>query len=1120
MGSITILLGRSRWRRRRALPERAWSGVDPLGRPTFLYVAASTAKRRVVEREFVDFRRDQPCFAPTVRVLDELVDDLWARHGDGRALLPGRAAEHLASELIEENQAAWPWLARLSQGGSLPVARALVQLRDTADAAGRLRRSGGRLDAAGAVGQVPHRDELVPALIALERRLITVPGHVPRTVAVRALLDRIHQPTRPLVRQLRSARTVVIDDLLQPSPLERALVVSLSRAWASVGTHVVLSFETGRDLGGREVGLFFEYDDVDQVAYALRPFHATRALRRTVFDELVATGEASLALALRTGVVEIEPGAPLTDPAPPDLSDHLYGPRPIQVHGEPLHQPSQVADLLADTVRIHRYADPASELDGVAARVKQALLHGAQPAQCVIAIPDLGSRSSAVRAALRDHGVPHLITRSGPLAATPVATVALNVATLATRGFPSEQVLALLTSDLVSPPSDLDPDCSLAQVARICARAGVPEGPPLTWIPAVQAWLDRQVRRPGLRAGQLIEALKALDALARPLESLARPAAPGVWRERLLRQLRRLGVPERAAAGALPGRALDAWGALLDLLDGLARDLEIAGARDLDPQTLADRFADALRRTPTPPPRRQGGQVEVVDLDDLLGLTPRHLWVAGLTRGAWPGPPPPSFLVPERRLAELEAPRRATTARYLFASLLRNALDDREIDRLELSWPAIADGRPTSPSPLLEDLLALPTRIPDGRGGYQLLADALDLEPPTPTMPLGQTAALGLAAREPAWRALARVSDPADLARQAHVHRARTTPPGEPALPGPWEGVLERAPAELPRELGVTQLETYLKCPARFWYQHLLELRALEPVAPEVPPHRKGQVLHAILEVFLRPRLGQPLQGDVQALSQELHGVAQDRLQELSAEGGFSPVLLEHLRDEWLAGLVDDRPAGVLRVWLESELRARRTPVAVEQRNTLDLDGIVLKAALDRVDHMPGGTLVLDYKTGRAPKPRDVGAGLVLQPIAYAAIRAQQEPARPVASAYVTLGRADRVKETGFVGHSQVLDQVRAHKRSRLELTADERDQLLEHARTSAGRLQRGVAHPTLATPDQAGCRWCDFRRICRLDADRAAELAESPADLQRPLLPDQATDQDGAEPDSDGEVP
>ena len=88
------------------------------------------------------------------------------------------------------------------------------------------------------------------------------------------MLRKLDNPPPALTEWLRTTHSVVLDDILMPSPLRRALLVALCRAWQSVGTHVVVSFETGRDLGGREAGLFFGYDDVDAVAYPLKPFAA------------------------------------------------------------------------------------------------------------------------------------------------------------------------------------------------------------------------------------------------------------------------------------------------------------------------------------------------------------------------------------------------------------------------------------------------------------------------------------------------------------------------------------------------------------------------------------------------------------------------------------------------------------------------------------------------------------------------------------------------------------------------------------------------------------------------------------------------------------------------------
>lgn len=1089
MGSITILLGRSRWRRRRALPERALSGVDALGRPDFLYLAASAAKRRVVERDFLAFRRNTPCFAPTVRVLDELADDLWLRHGDGEAILPRSAAEYLAEEVLISGGAGgeragdgggtrrWPWLCGAARPG--PVARALVRFRDRLDAAGRLARPPDGL---------PHGAEIMDALRALEARFRALPGHVPRTVALRRLIDIVQSPSPALVRQLRATRTIILDDLLQPPPLHRALLVALCRAWESVGSHVVIGLETGRDLGGREVGVFFEYDDVDDVAYALRPFRATRGLRRTLFEELVASGEAELHLALRDQVLPIEPGAPIGQPEPADLSDHLYGPRPIRLAGAP------VESLLRDTVRLSRHDTADAELAHTAASIKQVLLGGAAPTSCLLALPDLADRADQVRAVFKDHGVPIHLTRPGTLAGAPVAGVALRVARLALLDHPVDQTLALLTSDLVETPADVD----IARLTAMVRAAGIRSGLPSSWRGALRAWGARQVDR-SLRPSPDLQAdLDALDAVIAPLASLARPMAPQTWAEALLRQLRRLRVPERAALGPSAAESLDAWGALLAILDQLVRDQQVAGVVDVGPDRLVERFERALQTTPLPPAPRRGGEVEVLDIQDLLGLTPRHLWVVGLTQRAWPRAEPTGFLVPDAILQSLEAPRPAESARYLFSSLLRNALDDREVETLVLSWHASDGGRTTAPSPLIEDLLALPIELDAGQASPVLLRDRLDLRPP-PLPPTSVSDVLAQSALEPAWRALAPAQHHPHLATQARLHRARTSP-----TPGPWEGVLERPPAAPPKRVAVTRMERFLRCPAQFWYRFTLGLGRVDPDDPDITAHRKGNVLHAILEAFLQPRLGRPLTSGAtgfESLAAELHAVAVRHLDEVAAAGGVEPALLGYLRDEWLSGLTDDAPHGILRAWLELEREQEhlRLPMAVETREHLDLGVLTLSAGLDRVDRSRSGSLVLDYKTGAAPTPSDVAAGLALQPVAYAEIQAQKAPDKPVAAAYLTLKSADRVRPVGFVGDPVVLDEIGA-SRSRLDLGPSEREALLDHARAAAVRMQNGLAHTTLVDANKAGCRFCEFRRICRTNPARAEEIARSDADLQRPI--------------------
>ena len=77
--------------------------------------------------------------------------------------------------------------------------------------------------------------------------------------------------------------------------------------------------------------------------------------------------------------------------------------------------------------------------------------------------------------------------------------------------------------------------------------------------------------------------------------------------------------------------------------------------------------------------------------------------------------------------------------------------------------------------------------------------------------------------------------------------------------------------------------------------------------------------------------------------------------------------------------------------------------------------------------------------------------------------------------------------------------KVHAGRAGRVDLDAETRASLLRHAAEGARRMLEGVYHPTLAEPEEAKCQWCDYRRICRWRADRAAELLASDADLQRP---------------------
>ncbi len=1078
MASVQLLLGKTRWRRRRAVPRQKLSGEDRFGQPTFLYLTDTQRKKSVVEQEYLAYRRHTPTFKPTVRVLSELFDDLQLRFGDGRAILSDRMASLAAERVLTEHSDRWDWLGSLGTGRS--VGQALAKLhREMAEA--RCKR----------LTDIPHGTELHSALAELGKVLRAIPGHTTGPRALEDLLKMLHMPTAPLMEWLRSVRSVVIDDVLQPSPLRREVLIALCRAWSAAGVHVVVSFESGRDLGGREAELFFEYGDVDDVAYPLKPFLATRSLRRACFDALIGEDDGSLMVSLREGLVEVEPGSIPAQIDDEDLSDFLYSGRAI-----PCDDPTTARAWLGDTVRLLECADPEAEIREIARQVKSALLDGEEARHCVVALPELSVYAPAVRAVFTDHGIPFSISAGMRLAQSPVADAVRRLVTLALDDFPVVHLLPLLRSDLVHTPDGIDP----TEVYKWCRAGGVVGGHPSTWHAPIAAWMHRE-RYPGVDDARLTSTLEALASFCEPFADFTAASTPVDFRDRLIDLATKVGIPDNLGRSEdAPGAAaenLHAWGAVLRAVDQLTLDLQTVDPGHWPADILAGNLDDALHQASFHPDPQAWSRVQVVGVLDLRGLTPRRTWLGGLSRGAFPAPRGTPFLVPRRAERALEPVEPLAEARYLFGSLLRNALGDTNMLSLVMSWPATRDARPVAPSPVLADLLDLPTEHPAGK-----LFSELVVEHPSPGhgRPLSRSDALRATAMAPsAWLP---VLSPADVSAVNHQRAVLTARSSDDFTP--FDGILDTPPAA-PDVLSVTKLETYLQCPARYWYRYVLKLDPVEDWDDELDARRRGSVIHEILEVFLQERMLQTLTGArIGEASAHLYQVATRLLDQLDKEGGFEPALQAHNRTRWLAGLLDDEPDGVLRVWLGNEIWSRKTmhPVSVEEDfEGLQIGTVKLRGKADRIDRVEDhGLLVTDYKTGTAPSANQIRRGLVLQPIAYAEATAKKYPDEPVASVYYSLKNPHQLRRVGWCGDAAVYDDLKKYNDDAVELTADNRARLLDHAAEAVRKLSKGQFHTTLASPEEAKCKWCGFRRVCRVDPPRNARVHDTDGDWHRPL--------------------
>ncbi|MDP2311426.1 MAG: PD-(D/E)XK nuclease family protein [Pseudomonadota bacterium] len=1069
MGSIQILLGKTRVRRRRGIARGELSGVDRDGRPNFLYVTDTIRKSQTVEAEFLQYR-DGAAFIPPVTTLSALLEDLGTRHGDGRACWTSGGTALVAERLLLASPQEFPWLAAL--GDPERVGRALADLASAWDEAERP-----ELDA---------RPELARFLVRLLGALSADRARRPLGDALRQLAVSLGRPGVALAQWLAERHAVVIDDVLHPSPLRRRVLIELARAWSTLGRHVVFSFESGQDFGGAEAGRFFDYDDDDSVAFPLRPFQATRAFRRSLFAALVAEGgEADLVVVGADGTIrDVGPGDEPGLPEPADIADRLYadmdsrgadGADAVDEAGAADEAPLEEAPV--PLPRLVRWADPTAEVRGIAHAVKERLLAGVAPEDLWVAFPGLPGYLPLVRRIFGELGVPVGLSAGRPVRARPAAEIVLVAAATAAEGFPLGPLLAVIASDLVGAMSQAD---ALA-LARLCRERGVTRGHPSTW----RARLDPE------DLDRHDVALTALTVACDQLRPLARPLTPPEWRDHLVAivedwaLVRHAGATEDPAARVASQVAL---GRVLGALEEASRDAAAVDPGAWEPARLARLLEERIEAARLPDLDTGPRRVQIVGMLELRGIHPPWLWVGGLVADDFPARPTEDFLLSRTARSALDRLDPGDEARYLFASTLRNAMADGAT--LTLSWPATRDDRPLAVSPLVEDLLevkiagsALRSRVEAG------VAHAHPAAPAELDTLLGEAGAIGADAS--AW--VTYLQDRARIERIAEVVRARRDLEGF----GPWDGVLSTAPP-VPARLGVTRFEEYLACPARYFHRQLLHLAAEGTFDPDLGRSEQGRLLHGILDDFLT---GVRVQGRTHlrdvgiearpAVARALHDAGAARLDSHPDVAGLvAPVAAWHRR-RWLAGLVDDEPKGLLAAWLDAEIESP-FPTTFDQTELpfrgLQMGPIALEGRIDRVDRLDGGgALVIDYKTGRAPEADDVRAGLKVQGFVYLEHVAKEGAG---AAVYQELRGAATLQHAGWVGDPDTLATLGAKERDAVPLAEAERAVLRDHLAAAGDRLVAGMFHPSLAGPGRAGCGWCEFRRSCRVDHGRNAHIA------------------------------
>lgn len=242
---------------------------------------------------------------------------------------------------------------------------------------------------------------------------------------------------------------------------------------------------------------------------------------------------------------------------------------------------------------------------------------------------------------------------------------------------------------------------------------------------------------------------------------------------------------------------------------------------------------------------------------------------------------------------------------------------------------------------------------------------------------------------------------------------------------------------KLPRPLSHSSISLYNECPQKYKFKYIDKV-------PEKPRHffSFGQSVHTALEFFYDVKVPAP-----------------PSLEDV----------LKHYREKWVsAGYKDEGQEteyfelgrGIIARFHDKHAKDFALPFSVEYLFNFEVDGVPVTGRIDRVDKLPDGRLhVLDYKTGKQLQTGriDTDAQLTMYQLAC-----EQQLGIEVA-------------ELTFY-HLPTLKQHKAFRRP-----APLVDALKSKIVHTAESITKERFDPT---PEEAKCRWCDYKPICPIFKD------------------------------------
>ncbi|MBN2199352.1 MAG: PD-(D/E)XK nuclease family protein, partial [Candidatus Aminicenantes bacterium] len=167
-----------------------------------------------------------------------------------------------------------------------------------------------------------------------------------------------------------------------------------------------------------------------------------------------------------------------------------------------------------------------------------------------------------------------------------------------------------------------------------------------------------------------------------------------------------------------------------------------------------------------------------------------------------------------------------------------------------------------------------------------------------------------------------------------------------------------------------TSLDLYLRCPVRFYFRYVLNIREAEEVTPRLERMDIGTFVHVVLEDFFRPCLGRPLRPRDLDPGRLREVIDRNYAALYGGDEAGSAFLLKRQVERHLGDFLDRYQLPLIR-----ELDGGKKPLIIDSLESdwkTDLafgsDVFLLAARTDRIERRGEDTHILDYKTGSKEK--------------------------------------------------------------------------------------------------------------------------------------------------------